>query len=402
MSVGRPQVVPRDRTGFQEPWEQLMLDVSNEGMGSVMELLGNRAAIVQSVDPIADRVRITAEIPARQLIGLRSRMLTATQGEAILQHSFLRWDDAREDTRSGQWGFGRQRARKVTFHAAEQLCQRGILFHEPGDEVYEGQIVGENARDNDLTVNIVKAKAFSNVRENKDATVVLKASRKMTLEEMLEYCERDELVEVTPESLRLRKKLLKEAERRGKPDRRRREGGRYVVSSGIFQSDLQIPRRHVVVFCDDAFGPQSDRWVDLLPTVAIESCLCLTVDLTLPIPHVGRGWRRSSTRIPVDLNGLQVSWFPAAKWPRTTREWLNRSWVPFMPRTFVVSLLWQSLVVARCSTRLVSPPRSRTAASKCSLPTTTLAQDDAGIGVKNGVNHHNEKNWQGCLRCPPP
>ena len=103
---------------------------------------------------------------------------------------------------------------KVTFHAAEQLCQRGILFHEPGDEVYEGQIVGENARDNDLTVNIVKAKAFSNVRENKDATVVLKASRKMTLEEMLEYCERDELVEVTPESLRLRKKLLKEAERR--------------------------------------------------------------------------------------------------------------------------------------------------------------------------------------------
>ena len=80
--------------------------------------------------------------------------------------------------------------------------------------MYEGQIVGENARDNDLTVNIVKAKAFSNVRENKDATVVLKASRKMTLEEMLEYCERDELVEVTPESLRLRKKLLKEAERR--------------------------------------------------------------------------------------------------------------------------------------------------------------------------------------------
>ncbi|MEC8093017.1 MAG: translational GTPase TypA [Planctomycetota bacterium] len=216
MSVGRPQVVRREsESGFQEPWEQLMLDVSNEGMGSVMELLGNRAAIVQSVDPIADRVRITAEIPARQLIGLRSRMLTATQGEAILQHSFLRWDDAREDTRGRVNGvLVASEPGKVTFHAAEQLCQRGILFHEPGDEVYEGQIVGENARDNDLTVNIVKAKAFSNVRENKDATVVLKASRKMTLEEMLEYCERDELVEVTPESLRLRKKLLKEAERR--------------------------------------------------------------------------------------------------------------------------------------------------------------------------------------------
>ena len=244
-----------------------MLDVSNEGMGSVMELLGNRAAIVQSVDPIADRVRITAEIPARQLIGLRSRMLTATQGEAILQHSFLRWDDAREDTRGRVNGvLVASEPGKVTFHAAEQLCQRGILFHEPGDEVYEGQIVGENARDNDLTVNIVKAKAFSNVRENKDATVVLKASRKMTLEEMLEYCERDELVEVTPESLRLRKKLLKEAERRREARHEEaKKAGRFVVNPDLFQSDLQIPRRHVVVFCDDAFGPQSDRWVDLLP-----------------------------------------------------------------------------------------------------------------------------------------
>ena len=328
MSVGRPQVVRREtESGFQEPWEQLMLDVSNEGMGSVMELLGNRAAIVQSVDPIADRVRITAEIPARQLIGLRSRMLTATQGEAILQHSFLRWDDAREDTRGRVNGvLVASEPGKVTFHAAEQLCQRGILFHEPGDEVYEGQIVGENARDNDLTVNIVKAKAFSNVRENKDATVVLKASRKMTLEEMLEYCERDELVEVTPESLRLRKKLLKEAERRREARQEEaRKAGRLVVSSGLFQSDLQIPRRHVVVFCDDAFGPQSDRWVDLLPRAAIESCPSLTVDLTPHIRHVDQGWSRSSTRIPVDLNGLQVSWFPAAKWPRTTREWLNRS-----------------------------------------------------------------------------
>ena len=112
-----------------------MLDVSNEGMGSVMELLGNRAAIVQSVDPIADRVRITAEIPARQLIGLRSRMLTATEA-TILQHSFLRWDDAREDIKAGSMGswlpasqegdFPRGRATLPAGHFVPRAWGRGV------------------------------------------------------------------------------------------------------------------------------------------------------------------------------------------------------------------------------------------------------------------------------------
>ena len=143
-------------------------------------------------------------------------MLTATGGEAVMYHCFQKYAPVRTTTyrRSNGVMVATANGQAATY-AMVNLSQRGILFVEPQDVVYAGQIVGENARDNDLGVNVVKGKAFSNVREsNKEATVVLKASRDITLESSLEYIQDDELVEITPDSIRLRKKVLDESKRK--------------------------------------------------------------------------------------------------------------------------------------------------------------------------------------------
>ncbi|MAT80202.1 MAG: translational GTPase TypA [Phycisphaerae bacterium] len=217
LTVGRPQVIEKDIDGVKcEPIELLTLDVDQDHVGAAMELLGTRGGEVQSLEQRGDRMHVECEIPARGLIGLRSHMLTATGGEAVMYHCFQKYAPVRTTAYRRNNGVLVATANgQAATYAMINLSQRGILFVEPQDVVYAGQIVGENARDNDLGVNIVKGKAFSNVREStKEATVVLKASREITLEYALEYIQDDELVEITPDAIRLRKKVLDESRRK--------------------------------------------------------------------------------------------------------------------------------------------------------------------------------------------
>lgn len=217
VSVGRPEVIEVEIDGQMcEPIESLTVDVSTEAVGSALELIGLRGGEIRDMAHRGDRMRILAEIPARGLIGLRSRMLTATGGEAVMYYSFKEYAPVRSTRRKRQNGvMMATEGGTATTYSLLNLADRGVMFLRPGDEVYEGQVVGEHNRENDLPVNVVRAKALSNVREsNKEATVTLKAPRLMSLEEALEYVEDDEYVEITPSTVRIRKRLLKEADRR--------------------------------------------------------------------------------------------------------------------------------------------------------------------------------------------
>ncbi|TVQ53484.1 MAG: translational GTPase TypA [Phycisphaerales bacterium] len=217
LAVGRPEVIEKTIDGQRcEPIENLSVDTSNDGMGAALELLGSRGGDIQKVEARGTRMHIECTIPARGLIGLRSRMLTATGGEAVMHHTFLNYAPLRTVNRKRSNGvLIATETGPATTYSLLNLADRGIMFVRPGDPVYVGQVIGEHSRDNDLDVNAVKAKAFSNVREsNKDATVTLKAPRDLTLESALEYIEDDELVELTPQSIRLRKRLLSEGERK--------------------------------------------------------------------------------------------------------------------------------------------------------------------------------------------
>jgi GTP-binding protein len=218
LSVGKPQVVyHRDDKGKRlEPIERLVIDVPADVLGPVMQLLGDRRAEMEHMETVGSRTQLEFTIPARSLLGLRNRMLTATGGEVIMHHRFESYGPERGDiggringvmiaTDSGS----------VTGYALEQLAGRGIMFVQPGDDVYEGQIVGEHCKDNDLPINVVKRKNLNNIRSStKEATVTLKAPRLLTLEAALEYIELDEMVEITPNYVRIRKIHLREADRK--------------------------------------------------------------------------------------------------------------------------------------------------------------------------------------------
>ncbi len=218
LSVAKPHVIVREIDGEEcEPLERLVIDVPNENVGSVMELVGARRGEMKTMDSRGESMtHLVFEITSRALIGLRGRMLTATQGEAIMHHTFERYTPMSGGTlRRAQGVMIATESGQVTSHAVEQLADRGVLFVEPGDKVYAGQVVGEHNRDNDIPVNICRQKQLTNIRQaNKEATVTLKAPRKMSLEAALEYIEEDELVEITPGSIRLRKKILDEGGRR--------------------------------------------------------------------------------------------------------------------------------------------------------------------------------------------
>jgi len=228
LSVGRPEVIEREIDGQAcEPIERLTLDVGAEAMGPALELLGTRGGEVLHMESRGGRMHIEAEIPARGLIGMRTRMLNATGGEVVMHHTFKGYAPLRGITRKRLNGVMISlETGRATAYSLLGLGDRGIMFIHPGDEVYMGQLVGEHNRDNDLTVNVVKAKQLTNFREsNKDATVTLKGVRDVPLEAALEYIESDELVEITPKSVRMRKKLLHEHDRKraGRADR-----GRFV------------------------------------------------------------------------------------------------------------------------------------------------------------------------------
>ncbi len=218
LTVGKPEVITKEIDGVVcEPVETLVVDVPTSHVGPVMELVATRRGELVSMDQRTDTMtHLSFTIPSRGLIGLRSRLLTSTQGEAIMHHSYLKHSPAHGETQHRIQGvLVATEGGDVTTHACTLLADRGVLFVVPGEKIYPGQIVGEHNRDNDLPVNITRLKALTNMRvSSKEATVVLKGARKLSLEQALEYIEDDELVEITPSIVRLRKKILDEGMRK--------------------------------------------------------------------------------------------------------------------------------------------------------------------------------------------
>jgi GTP-binding protein len=217
LSVGKPRVILKDVNGqTHEPIEYLVVEVPPSSLGSVMELVGGRRGECVKMAVHGEMTQVEFTIPARGLIGLRTRLLNATQGEAIMHHTFHDYEPFRGPLPGRQNGVMiSTETGKATGYAIEGLQDRGILFVGPMEEVYEGQVVGEHCRDNDLPVNIAREKKLTNIRNaNAEAKVTIKAPRQMTLEIALEYIEDDEYVEVTPTAVRLRKALLKENDRK--------------------------------------------------------------------------------------------------------------------------------------------------------------------------------------------
>jgi len=219
LSVGRPKVIMKEVDGaLQEPYEQLTVDVPTDYQGAVMERLGNRrGTLVEMVPDGRGRVRLDYSIPARGLIGFRTEFLTATAGMGLLYHSFEKYGPVKP----GQIG-GRingvlisNGAGKALAYALFSLQERGRLFVGHGDEVYEGMIVGLHSRDNDLVVNPLKAKQLTNIRAaGSDENLLLTPPIRFDLEQALEFIADDELVEVTPAAIRIRKRMLKENDRK--------------------------------------------------------------------------------------------------------------------------------------------------------------------------------------------
>jgi GTP-binding protein len=217
LAVGKPKVIYKEKDGERlEPLENLVVDVPRDCLGPVMQLVGDRRGELLKVDTRGNLAHLEFIIPARGLIGMRTRMLNATGGEAIMHHTVARYDKARGAIPRRATGvMVAIETGSVTAYALDQLADRGMMFVVPGDRVYEGQVVGEHCKDDDICVNVVRQKKLTNMRAStKDFTVVLKAARQMTLEAALEYIEDDELVEITPQSIRLRKRYLSESDRR--------------------------------------------------------------------------------------------------------------------------------------------------------------------------------------------
>lgn len=212
LQVSKPEVIEKDIDGvICEPYEEVQIEVPEESVGNVIESLGLRGAKMENMTNVNNLVRLLYTIPSRGLIGFSTDFMTMTKGYGIINHTFKEFR-AREDINVGERKFGvlvSMENGKATAYAIGNLEDRGTMFIEPGTEVYEGMIVGECNRENDLAVNVVKGKQLTNTRAaGSDHTVVLKRPRPITLEYCLDYINSDELVEITPHYLRLRKKIL--------------------------------------------------------------------------------------------------------------------------------------------------------------------------------------------------
>ena len=218
LSVGAPRVIDREVDGKRhEPFEHLVVDVPAEGVGGVMTLVGDKRGQLSEMSAGAGGLtHLEFHIPARGLIGLRTRLLNATRGEAVIHHRFDGYRRAEAEIPGRKNGvLVSQIPGKIVGYALWKLQERAEMFVAPGDPVYEGMIVGENSRDNDLVVNPIREKKLTNVRSSgADDAMVLKPPRQLTLESALEYIQQDELVEVTPSAIRLRKRFLTENERK--------------------------------------------------------------------------------------------------------------------------------------------------------------------------------------------
>ena len=218
LAVGRPRVVFKDVDGQrQEPYEILTIDVEEGNQGAVMEELGARRGELQDMIPDGKgRVRLEYRIPARGLIGFQSEFLTLTRGTGVASHIFDSYDVFKGDIEGRRNGvLVSQDNGPAVAYALWKLQERGRMFVAPGEELYEGMIIGIHSRDNDLSVNPIKQKQLTNVRSSgTDEAVRLTPPIELTLERAVEFIADDELVEITPKSIRLRKKALKEHERR--------------------------------------------------------------------------------------------------------------------------------------------------------------------------------------------
>jgi GTP-binding protein len=217
LMVGKPEILTRQIDGkLHEPLELLVIDCPEAYVGVVIEKLGGRKGkMTKMVNHGSGRVRLEFHVPSRGLIGLRSEMLTDTRGTAIMNslfHGYMEWQGEIPTRPTGS--LVADRPGRSTSYAMFNLQERGEIFITPGTEVYEGMIVGENARDADLTVNIVKEKKLTNMRAStSDEAIRLVPPRILNLEQAIEFIRDDEFVEVTPQSIRLRKKILKANQR---------------------------------------------------------------------------------------------------------------------------------------------------------------------------------------------
>jgi len=221
-AVGKPNVIVREEDGVKlEPYELASVETPPDAAGRVIEYLGRRRGEMLSMEPLGEQTKLEFRIPARGLIGARTALLTLSQGNAILAHVFDSWrPDAGKIPRRTSGVLVADRSGPTIPYALNSLQDRGVFFLPPGIEVYAGMIVGANNKEGDLALNVCRTKKLTNMRAaGKDDNVILAPPRVLSLEECLEFIEEDELLEVTPKSLRLRKRIL-DADRRKKSERR--------------------------------------------------------------------------------------------------------------------------------------------------------------------------------------
>lgn len=216
LQVGQPQVIFKDIDGMKcEPIETLVVDVPQETAGKVIELATQRKGELLIMEPKGDLQHLEFKIPSRGLIGLRNNVLTATQGEAIMNHRFTAYEPFKGPIPGRINGsLISMEGGQCTAYAIDKLQDRGVFFVEPGDELYTGQVIGEHSRDNDIVVNVQKGKKLTNMRASgSDDNVRIAPPKRFSLEESMEYIQKDEYLEITPKSIRMRKIYLDENER---------------------------------------------------------------------------------------------------------------------------------------------------------------------------------------------
>ncbi len=217
LQVGQPKVLDKNINGVRcEPIECLTIDVPTEMVGKAIDISTRRKAALMHMEERGDRTHLEFDIPSRGLMGLRSNLMTATQGEAVVAHRYKGYEPFKGEIEMRTNGSLVSLETGVSVaYSMDKLQDRGKFFVEPGEEIYAGQVVGEHTRENDLNINICKTKKLTNMRASgSDDKVMLPPAIRFSLEEMLEYIQEDELVEVTPKSMRIRKIILDELERK--------------------------------------------------------------------------------------------------------------------------------------------------------------------------------------------